>query len=76
MKWIIEDESYVRNEETGELIAMLPDGVNKDGLKKISVAPEALEAIKNFVDTVNSGTLKPRKAVKTFEEILKKYEEA
>ncbi len=76
MKWIIEDESYVRDEESGELIAMLPDGMKREGLRKISVAPEAIEAIQNFVDTVNSGTLKPRKAVKTFEEILRKYQAA
>lgn len=41
--------------------------------KVIAGGSEALEAVKNFVDEVNSGSFKPRAVVKDLERILDKY---
>ncbi len=41
--------------------------------KTVECAIEALPAVKQFIDDVNTGTLKPRSTVKAFEQILDKY---
>lgn len=40
----------------------------------IECGSEALPAIQEFVEEVNSGSFKPRTAVKRFEKLLEKYE--
>jgi hypothetical protein len=40
----------------------------------IECGSEALPAIEEFVAEVNSGSFKPRTAVKKFEKLLEKYE--
>lgn len=42
--------------------------------KVIECGSEAIPAIEEFVREVNSGTFKPRLAVKRFEKLLEKYE--
>jgi hypothetical protein len=41
-------------------------------IKQIILAGEAFSAIKEFVDDVNSGKLKPRATVKKFQSLLDK----
>jgi len=39
----------------------------------LECAVEALPAVKNFIEEVNSGTFKPRSLVKSLEQILDKH---
>lgn len=41
--------------------------------KMIECGPEIIGAVQTFVEQVNSGTLKPKKAVDAFQRILDKY---
>ena len=70
MKWKIRD-SIVTDQEDN-LFTVMPDGAD-EGITKIIVnAPIAFAAMQSFIADVNSGTLKPRQAVKKFEKILEK----
>ncbi|MEO6452581.1 MAG: DEAD/DEAH box helicase family protein [Ginsengibacter sp.] len=71
MKWKIKNGLVVDQE--GMIVATLPDNSKEENERVIRVAPEAIEAIRIFVDRVNSGTFKPRSAVKEFEKILEIY---
>lgn len=71
MKWTIKNKVVFG--EDGQVVCVLPDEAEDYIEKTIEVAPEAIEAINDFVNQVNSGSLKPRTAVKVFEKILEKY---
>lgn len=72
MRWTIRN-GVVRDEE-GTVVAMLPDDVDQFNERTIEGAPEAFEAIRSFIEEVNSGTFKPRKVVKEFETLLSRYQ--
>ena len=61
--------SMIENED-GRIIATVVDGASEEDINNLLRAPQALGAIEEFVDGVNSGTLKPRSAVKEFEKVL------
>ena len=61
--------SMIENED-GRIIATVVDGTSEEDINNLLRAPQALGAIEEFVDGVNSGTLKPRSAVKEFEKVL------
>lgn len=71
MAWKIRNAQVY--DEQGDVVAYLPEYVEDYVHRTIEIAPEAIEAIQNFVNEVNSGSLKPRSAVKEFEKILIKY---
>lgn len=58
--------------DEGEIIGTLV-GDNAEAERVIELGSEAVPAIENFVEMVNSGSFKPRTAVKTFEAILEKH---
>lgn len=60
---------FIKNEE-GDIIACVLDNCSPQEENLLTVAPIAISAIRDFVDAVNSGTHKPRAAVKEFELIL------
>lgn len=60
--------------EEDVILGTIADGVSGYVEKSIEAGSEALPAIMDFIDQVNSGKLKPRSATKKFEEILSKYE--
>lgn len=66
--WRIEEN----DEET--LIGILTDEANALDEKIIQCGSEAVPAIEKFIQDVNSGSFKPRTAVKEFEQIIYKYE--
>ncbi len=72
MKWKIR-EGFVKD-QFDNIIAILPINSEYDNEKILEVAPRAVQDIRKFVDEVNSGTLKPRSAVKDFEKILEDLE--
>lgn len=72
MKWNV--RSGLLRDEDENIIAVMPDdsyGINE---RIMESAPEAIDAIRKFIEEVNSGSLKPRTAVKEFEKILYKYD--
>lgn len=71
MKWKIKDGMVY--DENGDIVAILPPVSHDFNEKTIEVAPMAIEAIHDFVQQVNSGSLKPRSAVKIFEKVLEQY---
>lgn len=73
MKLIIEN-GIVLDGDTGEMLAVLTEPHNKRFERTVECAAEAIPAIQAFVNNVNSGTLKPRSAVREFEKILNKYQ--
>ena len=59
--------------ETDQIVGTITEQLSQEELRTIEGGGEALEAIQNFVETVNSGSLKPRKAVKEFENLLNRF---
>ena len=72
MKFKVRDGMLFNEED--KIIAVLTDEISNDEEKVLEATGEALEAINTFVDGVNSGTHKPKKAVNEFQRILDKYE--
>ncbi len=71
MKWKIKNSSIL--DQDGILIATLPEDSKDENERAIAMAPEALDAIKQFVERVNSGKFHPKTEVKNFEKILERY---
>ena len=62
-------------DESGDVVGAITDhdftGIVE---KTIECGSEAVEAIKDFVGKINSGSFKLRSAVKEFEKLLDKYD--
>ena len=69
LRWKYRDGFIKRSEDDAIIAVMQEDSTEQDGLTA-AVAPEMREAIEEFVDNVNSGKMKPRTAVRKFEDIL------
>ena len=69
-KWKLE-QGMVVNSDGIEIAAMTDESTEQEALY-IRNAPEMAATIKEFVDGVNSGKLRPRSAVKKFESVLNK----
>lgn len=54
-------------------IGSIFDAVPLEQEREIECAAEVLPAVKDFIEQVNTGTFKPRAAVKKFEQILSKH---
>lgn len=54
-------------------IGAIFDVASDEDERIIECGSEAIKAVEDFVEQVNSGSFKPRQAVKRFEEILMKY---
>lgn len=54
-------------------IGTILDGASEDVEKTIECGAEVLPAVEKFIKDVNSGAFKPRKLVKSLEQILEKY---
>lgn len=72
-RWTIDND--LLKDQDGNIIAVITDSSEKTNLDIIKIAPQAIKSIQDFVDKVNSGEFKPRKAVREFEKILEKYKE-
>lgn len=72
MKFKVKD-GMLFNEE-GKIIAVLTDEITEKEEQTLEATGEALEAINAFVDDVNSGSHKPKRAVNEFQRILDKFE--
>lgn len=59
--------------EDGKVIAVLTDDITPEEERTIEFGAEAVPAIEEFVGKVNSGTFKPRSAVKEFEKLINKH---
>lgn len=71
MKLKIDKNGIVYNEENKPIAVMCEEATELD-YSIISVGSELIDVAKNFVSDVNSGKLKPRKAVSEFEKVLEK----
>lgn len=54
-------------------IGSIFDSATEDDERIIECGSEAVAAVEQFVQEVNSGSFKPRSAVKEFEKLLEKY---
>ena len=64
---------FIEN-EAGINIGTVVENVTIEEEKTINAGGEAIELIKEFVDSVNSGSFKPRAFSKKFESLIDKYE--
>lgn len=58
---------------TEEPIGSIFDSASEEHERTIECSLEALPVVRKFVEDVNSGSFKPRAAVKEFEKVLEKY---
>jgi hypothetical protein len=65
-------KGFVYNEDD-VIIAVLTEGATEDDERTIEFGSEAVIAVEKFVEDVNSGSFKPRGAVKEFEKLIEKY---
>lgn len=72
LRWKIKNN--VLENEDGKKIAHIESGTSDMEESIIENAPDAIGAIAEFVNEVNSGRMKPRATVKKFEKILEKIE--
>jgi hypothetical protein len=56
-----------------QAIGSIFDSASEEHERTIECAVEALPAVQKFIDDVNSGSFKPRAAVREFEKVLEKY---
>jgi hypothetical protein len=56
-----------------EPIGSIFDSASEEHERTLECAAEALPVVRKFIDDVNSGSFKPRAAVKEFEKVLEKY---
>lgn len=61
--------------EIGDIVGTIVDNSPDEVERTIEVGSKALVAIQGFVDKVNSGSFKPRSAVKEFEKLLEEYKD-
>jgi len=73
MKWKIEKETIVN--ENDNVVAGFTGNATEEERRIAVNAPLAFAAIEEFIDDVNSGSLKPRKAAIKFEKILNKVKD-
>lgn len=57
-----------------EAVGSIFDNATDETERLIECGAEVLPAVQNFIQNVNSGSFKPRTAVKTLEAILEKHE--
>lgn len=72
MKLKIKD-GMIWNEDETRVIAVLTEDATEIEERAIELGSEAVPIIERFVADVNSGSFKPREAVKRFENILEKH---
>ncbi len=75
MKIRIKDGFFYRVEEGADpvIIGVCTDGFSDIDERIIECGTEALPAVEKFIADVNSGSFKPRTAVKELERVLDKY---
>lgn len=59
--------------EDDRVIAVLTEDATEQDERTIELGSEAVPAIEEFIEKVNSGSFKPRTAVKEFENLIEKY---
>lgn len=65
---------WIENEQ-GDIVAIIPENVEREDRAIIENSLSAVQIIKEFVDDVNkNGVFKPRAQVKKFEQFLNKLE--
>lgn len=72
MKLKVHDGIIYNEDEIVGVITVESESKRQTAANAISAGSDAINSISEFVDGVNSGTLKPRKTVKEFEKILEK----
>ena len=73
MKWIINNEGYVVDVQTGDVQCLLAKNEDKLRDKVIEAAPELFAAIFSFVETMDSGKSSVRSSYNEFKEILERF---
>jgi hypothetical protein len=61
-------------EDNDRILAVMSQDATEEDERLIELGSEAVPIIEKFVSDVNSGSFKPRTAVKEFEKILDKYQ--
>ena len=66
--WAVKNE--ILYNEFNDPLAVIADGCSDENQRIMEIAPELIVSVTKFVDDINSGSFKPKTAVKEFERIL------
>jgi len=58
----------------GRAVGVLSEHADEKITESIEMGTDLIDTVREFIDQVNSGKLRPRSSVKKFENVIQKYE--